>query len=159
MRGGATQAMPKRIVKERQRSRCPFPPRPVGLRLAKPLASLLARYIPQRVCSSLAPRHQLCEPAANATVFMKHSTKLAKKSKTDCNLFADTCLNRMRTRHLLSRLAGSGVSTLAGVVSTRACSAGVHARRLLLPPRFNPRAKASATNRSGHARFCSHIQY
>jgi hypothetical protein len=37
---------------------------PRGLRLAGLLTSLLARYIPQRVCASLAPRHQACEPAA-----------------------------------------------------------------------------------------------
>jgi hypothetical protein len=56
MQGDATQAMPKRIVEERQRSRCLRGAPPPGLRSAGSLASLLARYIPQWVCSSLAPR-------------------------------------------------------------------------------------------------------
>ena len=64
MQGAATQAMPQRIVEERQRSRCLVGVAPGRLRLAKTLTSLLARYIPQRVCASLAPRHRLCEPAA-----------------------------------------------------------------------------------------------
>ncbi len=75
MRDAATQARPQRIVEERQRSRCPFPPRPVGLRPATPLASLLARYIPQRVCSSLAPRQRLCGPAANCSNYFAEAPK------------------------------------------------------------------------------------
>ncbi len=55
---------------------CP-PPRPSGLRLADLLASLLARYIPQRVCASLAPCHQACEPAAYVIIFMGRDTKLS----------------------------------------------------------------------------------
>jgi hypothetical protein len=36
MQGAATQAMPLRIVEERQRSRCPPQPRPVGLQVQRP---------------------------------------------------------------------------------------------------------------------------
>ncbi len=57
---------------------CP-PPRPSGLRLADLLASLLARYIPQRVCASLAPCHQACEPAEYVIIFMGRDTKLYDK--------------------------------------------------------------------------------
>src|SRR5213596_759409 len=43
------------------------PPRPSGLRPAGPLAVLLAPYIPQRVCSSLAPCQRAWGPAAKCT--------------------------------------------------------------------------------------------
>jgi hypothetical protein len=42
MQGAATQAMPLRIVEERQRSRCPPQPRPVGLQVQRP-AGFVAR--------------------------------------------------------------------------------------------------------------------
>src|SRR5919106_1567043 len=49
MRGAATKSMSD-IVEERQQSRyAPWPPRPVGLRPAGPLALLLAPHIPPRV--------------------------------------------------------------------------------------------------------------
>ena len=77
MRGAATQAMPVCIVEERQRRRCP-PPRPSGLRPAGPLAVLLAPYIPQRVCSSLAPCQRAWEPAAKCTPYFLTGPKLVK---------------------------------------------------------------------------------
>src|SRR6266581_7044604 len=45
------------------------PPRPSGLRPAGPLAVLLAPYIPQRVCSSLAPCQRAWGPAAKCTPY------------------------------------------------------------------------------------------
>src|SRR6266487_3200344 len=45
------------------------PPRPSGLRPAGPLAALLAPYIPQRVCSSLAPCQRAWGPAAKCTPY------------------------------------------------------------------------------------------
>ena len=62
MRGAATQAMPKRIVEERQRSRCPFPPRPVGLRLAKPLARRERGAYPLWYVTSEQQSQRFCEP-------------------------------------------------------------------------------------------------
>jgi hypothetical protein len=48
----------------------PSPPRPYGLRLAGPLAALLAPYIPQRVCSSLAPCQQAWELQQSVNVIL-----------------------------------------------------------------------------------------
>src|SRR5436189_4371322 len=45
------------------------PPRPCGLRPAGSLAVLLAPYIPQRVCSSLAPCQRAWRPAAKCTPY------------------------------------------------------------------------------------------
>src|SRR5438046_9431211 len=51
------------------------PPRPSGLRPAGPLAVLLAPYIPQRVCSSLAPCQRAWGPAAKCTTFFLEGRK------------------------------------------------------------------------------------
>src|SRR6266571_5252779 len=53
------------------------PPRPSGLRPAGPLAVLLAPYIPQRVCSSLAPCQRAWGPAAKCTPYFLTGPKLA----------------------------------------------------------------------------------
>src|SRR2546426_10824322 len=52
------------------------PPRPSGLRPAGPLAALLAPYIPQRVCSSLAPCQRAWGPAAKCTPYFLTGPKL-----------------------------------------------------------------------------------
>src|SRR5213596_2714350 len=52
------------------------PPRPSGLRPAGPLAVLLAPYIPQRVCSSLAPCQRAWGPAAKCTPYFLTGPKL-----------------------------------------------------------------------------------
>ena len=57
MQGAATQAMPVRIVEERQRSRWPPAAAPLRAAARRP-ALLLARRIPLRVCTSLAPRQR-----------------------------------------------------------------------------------------------------
>jgi len=78
MQGAATQAMPQRIVEERQRSRCLRGAPPPWLRPAGSLASLLARYIPQRVCSSLAPRQSsLRASSKTAKLFLGDLARVA----------------------------------------------------------------------------------
>src|SRR5207247_3018795 len=52
------------------------PPRPSGLRPAGPLAVLLAPYIPQRVCSSLAPCQRAWGPAAKCTPYFLTGPKV-----------------------------------------------------------------------------------
>src|SRR5438094_7151948 len=59
------------------------PPRPSGLRPAGPLAVLLAPYIPQRVCSSLAPCQRAWGPAAKCTPYFLTGPKPAA-AKTSC---------------------------------------------------------------------------
>src|SRR6184192_838001 len=54
------------------------PPRPSGLRPAGPLAVLLAPYIPQRVCSSLAPCQRAWGPAAKCTPYFLTGPNLYK---------------------------------------------------------------------------------
>jgi len=51
------------------------PPRPFGLRSAGTLAALLAPYIPQRVCSSLAPCQRAWGPAAKCACYSRTDPK------------------------------------------------------------------------------------
>src|SRR5439155_27366195 len=66
-------------LRARQEIRCAFwRERPSGLRPAGPLAVLLAPYIPQRVCSSLAPCQRAWGPAAKCTPYFLTGPKGAK---------------------------------------------------------------------------------
>jgi len=61
----------------------PSPPRPFGLRPAGPLAALLAPYIPQRVCSSLAPCQRAWGPAAKCKCYSVEGPKRRSPSSRD----------------------------------------------------------------------------
>jgi len=72
MPGAVTQAMPLCIVEERQQRRRPLAAAPLRAAArwpAGPLAALLAPYIPQRVCSSVAPCQRAWGPAAKCKCY------------------------------------------------------------------------------------------
>src|SRR5216117_3467517 len=62
------------------------PPRPSGLRPAGPLAVLLAPYVPQRVCSSLAPCQRAWGPAAKCTPYFLTGPKTRRHEESQKKL-------------------------------------------------------------------------
>ena len=84
MLGAATQAMPLCIVEERQQRRRPLAAAPLRAAArwpAGPLAALLAPYIPQRVCSSLAPCQRAWGPAAKCKCYSGTGPKTQRREE------------------------------------------------------------------------------
>ena len=108
------------------------PPRPSGLRPAGPLAALLAPYIPQRVCSSLAPCQRAWGPAAKCTPYFltgpkgRGTLRGDRSSREDIKAPSTSTKPReARTSGIFSRYEGTAgpSGTRSPVTGSNKCSA------------------------------------